>query len=58
MTMHHAHALDPSDPLGIVVVVVGAIGTALTFVLAFRWTFWPGETDPKHPKYVILRDDR
>ena len=55
MTMHHA--LDPSDPLGIAVIVVGAIGTVWTFVLAFRWTLWPGETDPAHPKNVIMRDD-
>jgi hypothetical protein len=46
------------DILGMLVVIVGAIGTLLTFALAFRLTFWPGETAPNHPKNRILKDDR
>jgi hypothetical protein len=57
--MHEHHVLlDPLDPLGIAVVVLGTIGTIFTFVLAFRMTLWPGETDPDHPKRTILREDR
>lgn len=57
MTMHDT-LLDPGDPLGIVVVVAGAIATAWTFVLAFRLTIRPGEHEPDHPKRTILREDR
>lgn len=56
MTTHHA--VDPSDPIGLAVVVVGSIGTLWAFVLAFRMTLWPGETEPDHPKNVIMRQDR
>lgn len=55
--MHHG-LIDPSDPLGLAIVAVGTIGTLWTFVLAFRLTFWPGESNPDHPKNVILREDR
>lgn len=57
MPEHHV-LLDPFDPLGIAVVAAGTIGTIFTFVLAFRMTIWPGETDPDHPKHTILREDR
>jgi hypothetical protein len=57
--MHDHHALlDPSDPLGVAVVLLGTLGTVFAFVLAFRMTVWPGETDPNHPKHAILREDR
>jgi hypothetical protein len=57
--MHeHAVLLNPADPLGTLVVGLGALGTAFTFVLAFRLTLWPGETRADHPKHVILREDR
>jgi hypothetical protein len=46
------------DLWGTLVVIAGALVTALAFVLAFRATFWPGETTPDHPKNLILRDDR
>ena len=46
------------DLLGTIVLAMGALVTFLTFVLAIRATFWPGETDPDHPKRSILRDDR
>jgi hypothetical protein len=57
MEMHHA-LIDPSDPLGLAIVVLGTISTAWSFVLAFRMTLWPGEHDPDHPKYEIFREDR
>jgi hypothetical protein len=57
--MHeHQVLLDLGDPLGIVVVALGALGTAVAFGLAFRLTVWPGETRADHPKNVILREDR
>lgn len=57
--MHERHVLlDPLDPLGIAVVVLGAIATLVAFGLAFRMTLWPGEADPAHPKCAILREDR
>ncbi len=46
------------DPLGMTVVIVGAIVTVLAFALAFRATFWPGETAPEHPKNIIFKDGR
>jgi hypothetical protein len=55
--MHHP-MLDLGDPLGVLVVALGAIATAATFVLAFRMTVRPGEDDPEHPKRSILREDR
>ena len=57
--MHeHAVLFDPSDPIGAIIVVLGAIATALAFALAFRATVWPGETELDHPKRAILREDR
>jgi hypothetical protein len=46
------------DLLGTIVVIAGALVTLLAFVLAFRVTFWPGETAPDHPKNIIFKDDR
>ena len=57
--MHEHHALlDGADPLGMLVVILGAAGTLLAFVLAFRMSVWPGEHEPEHPKHAILREDR
>ncbi|HEY6449170.1 MAG: hypothetical protein WAJ94_01790 [Candidatus Cybelea sp.] len=44
--------------LGWIVIAVGAIATAATVVVAAYWTVRPGERDPRHPKYMILRPDR
>jgi hypothetical protein len=53
------HALwNPADPLGIAIVVVGAIATVWVYYFAVRCIQSPGERDPDHPKYSILRDDR
>ena len=57
MTMH-AQVLVTSDPLGSAVVIIGALATAWSFVLAFRFTLWPREDSPNHPKHLILRGDR
>jgi hypothetical protein len=37
--------------------IAGAI-TAACFVAMFRMLLRPGETDPSHPKYLVLRHDR
>jgi len=41
----------------IIIALAGAI-TVACFVAMFRMLFDPGETDRRHPKYDILRDDR
>ena len=47
-----------SDPFGTAVVIIGTAAASVTFVLAFRATFWPGETAPEHPKNIIFKDGR
>ena len=49
---------DGADPIGIAIVVVGAIATVWTFYLAVRMTIVPGEEQLDHPKLAILREDR
>ncbi len=44
--------------IGWAIVVVGVIATAWTFGAAILWTIRPGETEPDHPKRIVLRDDR
>ncbi len=44
--------------LGWIVIAVGATATATTIVAAVYWIVRPGERDPRHPKYMILRRDR
>ena len=44
--------------LGWTVIVAGATATTTTIVAAVYWTIRPGERDPRHPKYMILRRDR
>jgi hypothetical protein len=46
------------DPAGLAIVIAGIIVTIFTIVVAVRASLHPGETDPLHPKYSILRDDR
>lgn len=46
------------DPLGWIVVIAGTLATLWAFGAAAYWTARPGETDPAHPKYLILKDDR
>lgn len=44
--------------IGWIVVAVGAAATTWTIVAALRCTIHPGETDPNHPKRIVLRRDR
>lgn len=43
---------------GWIAVAIGTITTIGTIAAAAYWTIRPGEHDPRHPKYSILRDDR
>jgi hypothetical protein len=47
-----------SAALGWIVVVAGTLATAGTILAAVYWLIRPGERDPRHPKYMILRRDR
>jgi hypothetical protein len=51
------HLLDPFWGNVIIFAVAAAI-TLVCFVAMFWMLFRPGEKDPHHPKYRILRDDR
>jgi hypothetical protein len=44
--------------IGGIIVAVGTIATLWTICAAVYWTVHPGETDPDHPKRLILRNDR
>ncbi len=54
--MHH-HLTGPFLGNVIIIAAAGTI-TATCFAVMFRMLFRPGETDPQHPKYLVLRDDR
>ena len=54
--MHH-HLSGPFWGNVIIIALTGAI-TVACFVAMFRMLIYPGETDKRHPKYDILRDDR
>ncbi len=41
--------------IGSIIVVVGTIATLWAFAAAAYWTVRPGETNPEHPKRMILR---
>lgn len=45
-------------PDEILVVSIAGIVTVACFAAMFWWIFRPGERDPHHPKYAILRRDR
>ncbi len=49
---------NAADPFGIAIVVAGAIVTVWAYVFTARCLESPGETDPNHPKYSILAEDR
>ncbi|HKT40780.1 MAG TPA: hypothetical protein VJQ86_00305 [Rhodanobacteraceae bacterium] len=42
----------------VAVATVGGLITLGCFAAMFWWIFRPGERDPRHPKYAILRRDR
>lgn len=46
------------DALGWIVVAVGTIATVAAIAAAIYWTLRPGEREPTHPKFAILRPDR
>lgn len=46
------------DVLGWLVIAAGVVATAWTIALSIYWTIRPGEIDPNHPKYTVVRDDR
>ena len=54
--MQH-HLFGPFWGNVIIIALAGAV--TLTCFAAMVWMIIrPGETDPSHPKYAILRDDR
>lgn len=54
--MHH-HLIGPFWGNVIIIGVAGAI-TVTCFVAMFWMLLRPGEADPHHPKYAVLRHDR
>lgn len=44
--------------IGWIIVIAGTLATLWSIAAAIYWTVNPGETDPAHPKYSILRSDR
>ncbi len=54
--MHH-HLMGPFWGNVAIIAIAGAI-TIGCFVAMFRMIFRPGEKDPHHAKYDILRSDR
>ena len=42
----------------VVIIVLAGIVTVACFAVMFRMLIRPGESDRRHPKYDILRDDR
>lgn len=44
--------------IGSIIVAIGAAATLWTIGAAIYWMIWPGETQPDHPKRIILRNDR
>jgi hypothetical protein len=54
--MHH-HLIGPMWGNVIIIVIAGAVA-ASCFVAMFWMLLRPGEGDPRHPKYLVLRRDR
>lgn len=55
MPVHHL-----AGPLlgNVVVIAIAGLVTIACFAAAIRMLLHPGETDRRHPKYRVLRDDR
>lgn len=47
-----------TDPLGWIIILAGSLVTLWTIGFAIRAFIAPGETQPDHPKRLILKDDR
>jgi hypothetical protein len=56
VAVHH-HLIGPFWGNIIIIGITGAI-TVACFVAMCRMLLRPGEVDPDHPKYLVLRDDR
>lgn len=54
--MHH-HLIGPYWGNVTIIGIAGAI-TIACFVAMYWMLRYPGETDPRHPKYTVLRHDR
>jgi hypothetical protein len=53
----HDHLAGPTWGNVIIIVVAGAV--AIGCIVAMVWMLLrPGENDPEHPKFTILREDR
>lgn len=46
------------DALGWGIVAIGTVVTLWSIAATVYWTLRPGETDPNHPKWLIMRKDR
>ncbi len=44
--------------IGWAIVAIGTAATLWSIAASIYWTVRPGETDPAHPKRLILRSDR
>jgi hypothetical protein len=44
--------------IGWLIVATGTLATLWTIAAALYFTIRPGETEPDHPKRLILRNDR
>jgi hypothetical protein len=54
----HAGPPPGGDPLGTIVVMIGALVTLYAFAVAVRTTLRPGEEGATHPKRLIFKDGR
>ena len=46
------------DVLGWSIVIAGSALTLWSMAASVYWTIRPGETQPNHPKRIVLRNDR
>jgi len=58
VNMHSMAPPPGGDPFGWLMVLVGGAILIYSSFLAIKATIRPDETDPEHPKNVILRSDR
>lgn len=49
---------SPHDAVGWFIVALGAAATLWSIAASIYWIVRPGETQPDHPKRMILRGDR
>ena len=53
----HDHLVGPTWGNVVIIALAGALSLAC-IVAMLRMLIRPGESDPEHPKYRILREDR